>query len=175
MQRFIPLSRRALLQFGSSLAASSALSNRSLLRAADVEWAQGTVFEPKTDANERQDGDPGIPGVLVSNGRDVVRTDAEGRYRLPIWDGAPVFVIKPRGWSVPIDPLTQLPRHYYIHSPFGTPEPLQYPGLSPTGALPAHIDFPLYRVIEQVNFSVLMLADPQPSWSAPTEVVHQKG
>ena len=163
MQRFDILSRRNLLQLGSSLATTGSLLKGSMLYAQEPQWAQGIVFEAKTDANERQYGDPGIPGVLVSNGRDVVRTDADGHYRLPVWDGAPIFVIKPRGWIVPLDPVTRLPRHYYIHSPFGTPVPLTYRGLDATGDLPSQIDFPLRRAAEEASFSVLMLADPQPS------------
>ena len=163
MQRFDPLSRRTLLQLSSSLAAVGTLLKGSGLSAETVLWAQGTVFEARTEADERQSGDPGIPGVLVSNGRDVVRTDADGHYRLPIWDGAPIFVIKPRGWAVPLDPVTQLPRHHYIYSPYGTPIPLKFEGLEPTGDLPAQINFPLRRAVEKASFSVLMLADPQPS------------
>jgi hypothetical protein len=33
----------------------------------------GVVFEDLSGTAMRQPGDPGIPGVLVSNGRDVVR------------------------------------------------------------------------------------------------------
>jgi flavoprotein len=37
----------------------------------------------------------GIAGVLVSNGRHVVKTDAAGRYTLPIDEESIIFVIKP--------------------------------------------------------------------------------
>ena len=94
---------------------------------------KGAVFESRSGTRERQAGDPGIGGVLVSNGREVVRTDADGRYSLPIEDGMAVFVIKPSDYAVPLDEETRLPRFSYIHQPEGTPADLDllYPGLAP--------------------------------------------
>ena len=40
--------------------------------------ASGFVFEDRSGTGQRQRGDPGVAGVLVSNGYDVVRTGAEG-------------------------------------------------------------------------------------------------
>ncbi|WP_372014418.1 calcineurin-like phosphoesterase C-terminal domain-containing protein [Pseudoxanthomonas sp. 10H] len=40
----------------------------------------------------------GIPGIAVSNGIDIVRTDAQGRYRLAAGAGQTVFVVKPPGY-----------------------------------------------------------------------------
>ena len=99
---------------------------------------KGTVFESRSGARERQASDPGIGGVLVSNGREVVRTGADGGYDLPIEDGMAVFVIKPSDYAVPLDAGTNLPRFSYIHQPEGTPAGLDllYPGLAPTGPLP---------------------------------------
>ncbi|PSJ19656.1 Cna protein B-type domain containing protein, partial [Halomonas sp. ND22Bw] len=42
--------------------------------------ATGFVFEDRFGTGRKQAGDPGLPGVAVSNGRDVVRTDESGRY-----------------------------------------------------------------------------------------------
>lgn len=94
---------------------------RAPARERGAETVKGIVFESRSGARERRPGDPGIPGVLVSNGRDVVRTDADGRYSLPIEDGMAVFVIKPTDYAVPLDEETRLPRFYYIHQPEGTP------------------------------------------------------
>jgi N terminal of Calcineurin-like phosphoesterase len=52
----------------------------------------------------------------VSNGREVVKTDASGRYALPIEDGRCIFVVKPTGYAVPVDE-NMLPRFYYCTSP----------------------------------------------------------
>ena len=47
-----------------------------------------------------------LPGVLVSNGREVVRTDDRGRYRLPMPGDGIVFVIKPPGYACRATPTT---------------------------------------------------------------------
>ncbi len=69
---------------------------------------KGTVFESRTGAFERQAGDPGLAGVMVSNGREVVRTGADGSYSLPAEDRTAIFVIKPSGYNVPLDETTRL-------------------------------------------------------------------
>src|SRR5690606_20025686 len=61
----------------------------------------GVVFEDGNGNGLRDDGEAGIAGVAVSNGRDVVRTDAEGRYALPMAPGQTIFVVKPAGWRAP--------------------------------------------------------------------------
>ncbi len=53
----------------------------------DVTASYGAIIEGRVylDANQNgrwDDGEPGVPGVLVSDGRCVVATDAGGRYRL---------------------------------------------------------------------------------------------
>ncbi len=125
--------------------------------------ASGTVFEDRGGTGIRRSGDPGISGVLVSNGRDVVRTDADGRWRLPVLDGDSLFVVKPRGWTTPTGP-NGLPRFSYLHQPLGTPAslPWHHRGVAPTGPLPASIDLPLQRQHEDARFEALLLADTQP-------------
>ena len=109
-----------------------------------------------------------LKDVLVSNGRDIVRTAGDGRFSLPVEPGQVVFMIKPSGFRVPIDPTTNLPRIAYVHDPEGTPASLgyRYAGLAPTGALPASIDFELTRVDEPQKFDVLLFTDPQPESTA---------
>src|SRR6059058_2568705 len=57
-----------------------------------AETARGTVFDADTSGR-------GIPGVMVSNGSDVVKTDEAGRWSLPVSPGDSLFVIKPAGWA----------------------------------------------------------------------------
>jgi hypothetical protein len=101
---------------------------------------------------------------MVSNGRDVTRTDAAGAWSLPVVPGQSLFVIKPRGWSLPVDEATQLPRFAYVHLPAGTPPELgfRFPGLAPTGKLPDSIDFALRRADEPDRFNAILFTDPQP-------------
>jgi hypothetical protein len=114
-----------------------------------------------------------IEHVLVSNGRDVTRTDPSGRFSLPVEPGQAIFVIKPTGFQVPVDPVTRLPRFAYIHDPDGTPDALafRYRGLTPTGPLPESIDFQLTRVAEPTAFDVLLLTDPQPESTAEIDYI----
>jgi hypothetical protein len=134
---------------------------------------KGTVFESRSGARERQASDPGIGGVLVSNGREVVRTGGDGGYDLPIEDGMAVFVIKPSDYAVPLDAGTNLPRFSYIHQPEGTPAGLDliYPGLAPTGPLPESVDFALIRSKEPRHFDAVLFTDPQPESNAEIDFI----
>ena len=85
---------------------------------------QGIVFEDRDGSGTSSASNPGIAGVLVSNGRDVAVTGPDGRYTLPLPDEATIFVIKPAGFMPPIDPLTNLPRFYRHHQPKGSPAEL---------------------------------------------------
>jgi hypothetical protein len=91
----------------------------------------------------------------------VTRTDWRGRYRLPVGDDTIIFVVKPRGWSPPID-ADGLPRFYYVHKPQGSPSHLRFAGVAPTGPLPESIDFPLARSREPGSFRTVVFSDPQP-------------
>ncbi len=123
-------------------------------------FAEGYVFEDRSGSGKRQAGDPGIPGVCVSNGREVVKTDRSGKWRLPVEEGMVLFVVKPSGWRVPMG-RNSLPQFYYIHKPNGSPA-YKYAGVAPTGPLPASIDFPMERQKESDKFRMILFGDPQP-------------
>ncbi len=124
------------------------------------EFAVGVVFHDANGNGQLDEGEKRLPGVRVSNGREIVATDEEGRYRLPVDDDTALFVIKPRGWRTPLS-KDQLPRFYYIHKPHGSPD-LKYAGVSPTGPLPESVDFPLYPQQEPDTFRAILFGDPQP-------------
>ena len=122
--------------------------------------ARGIVF---LDMNENQLFDPGekgIPGVAVSNGRDVVVTDEMGAYTISVSEQDVIFLIKPSGYRIPVNELN-LPRFYYIYKPEGSPD-FRYKGVAPTGYLPERIDFPLLPGECEEEFRVLVFGDPQP-------------
>lgn len=125
-----------------------------------VQNASGVVFEDR-NRNGRQDAaEPGVPDVSVSNGRDVVSTDEEGRYSIGVDEQTIVFVTQPAGYTVPVDEH-QLPQFYYIHYPDGSPVETRYPGIAPTGPMPESIDFALHRSTVGTDFTALLFADPQ--------------
>ena len=137
--------------------------------------ATGRVFENKDGAGKAGPANPGIADVLVSNGVDVVKTDAEGRYSLPIGDEGMIFVIKPSGYMPPVAPATNLPTIAYLHQPNGTPEDLglTFEGVAPTGPLPPSIDFALTRQEEPEAFEVVMFTDPQPQSDAEVDFIRE--
>ncbi len=152
--------RRELIAAGGAsalaLSAGVGLSERPMV-------ASGVVFDDRSGTGQRRQGDPGISNVMVSNGRDVVLTDTDGRWRLTLVEGDSVFVIKPPHWSTPLHGGS-VPSFSYLHQPRGTPLDVDYrhAGLAPTGPLPASIDFPLRRQPEPRQFEALLLADTQP-------------
>ena len=143
-----------------------------LVRAATLPWsrlgqdaagnrfAEGVVFDDRNGSGKRDATDSGVAGVAVSNGREVVLTDRQGRWRMPVDDDTILFVIKPSGWKVPVS-ANQLPQFYYIHKPKGSPK-TNYAGVAPTGELPPSIDFGLRRQAEPRKFRMMLFGDPQP-------------
>ncbi|MFD1717463.1 calcineurin-like phosphoesterase C-terminal domain-containing protein [Georgenia deserti] len=129
------------------------------------ETARGVVYEDRNDNGRRDAGEPGIPDVAVSNGLDVVTTDDDGRYALPVDDETIIFVSKPAGYMVPVDD-DQLPQFYYRHYPNGTPHELRYGGIEPTGPLPESVDFALVPQEEEPDvFDAVVFADTQTTTS----------
>ncbi len=122
--------------------------------------ARGFVFHDANGNRQRDEGERVLANIRVSNGNDIVFTDDQGRYELPVGSDDIIFVIKPRGWRTPLNEH-MLPQFYYIHKPAGSP-PLKYAGVEPTGPLPDSIDFPLYPQDEPEVFQALLFGDPQP-------------
>jgi len=61
---------------------------------------EGVVFLDHDGNGVRSDDEPGVSGVAVSDGTQVVHTDAQGRWHGLAEDGV-VFVIKPAGYALP--------------------------------------------------------------------------
>jgi len=167
------LTRRSAMTGAASLAfglTSSAQAQTT--QASQRRTVTGIVYESSM-GGPRQAGEQGLPGVQVSNGREIATTDAQGRYSLTIDDEAVVFVIKPSGYGVPVDPVTKLPRFSYVHQPNGSPTSLKlrFRGIDPTGQLPASVDFPLIRQPESTKFDVILFTDPQPESQAELDFV----
>ncbi|MBF8269658.1 MAG: hypothetical protein HW386_1367 [Gammaproteobacteria bacterium] len=125
--------------------------------------AQGTVYHDNNRNGLLDRREDGILGVAVSNGREVTRTDNQGRYRIAAMEGDTIFITKPRNYALPVNEY-MLPRYYYHYTPAGSPADLdlRYPGLRKSGQLPQTIDFPLYQQTEAENFAVIWTSDPQP-------------
>ena len=61
----------------------------------------GLVWEDINGNGVQDRGERPLAGIKVSDGVELVLSDAAGRYRLPMVDGRTVFVIKPAGYALP--------------------------------------------------------------------------
>jgi hypothetical protein len=140
---------------GAATAATHAMQAENIAPAT----ARGRV---KTD---ERNGSRGLPNVLVTNGMDVVQTDVDGFYSLPLPDEAIISIIKPTGYAVDTAARTLLPRFYHIYQPNGSPAEisLSSPRIAPTSKRVHAIDFVLTPQNEPTAFDVMLLADPQPA------------
>ncbi len=124
--------------------------------------ARGTVYLDLNHNGLRDSGEGGIEGVKVSNGIDVVITNAQGQYQIELPPERTLFMSKPTGYSIPLNEV-QLPQFYYHHYPQGTPSiaSWKWPVIQPTGPLPETIDFALWEGAVSDNFKAMGFADPQ--------------
>lgn len=118
----------------------------------------GRVFEDRDGDGRWSRGDRPLPGVIVSDGLRLVRSDARGEYVLPWEDGRTTFVIKPAGYAFPAgdDGLPVFWRHQQYH-----PGPALAFGGIPE-ASPECRNFALVREkASRAPLDVLVFADPQ--------------
>jgi len=123
------------------------------------EKAKGYVYNDVNKNGKKESKEKGISNVLVSNGVDVVATDAKGKYEISLTDGQTLFVIKPNSYQFLLDEYN-LPQFYYNYRPTGSPES-KYKGIKPTGKLPKEINFALVPSQESEQFTAYAFGDPQ--------------
>lgn len=64
----------------------------------------GQVYEDRNGNGTREAGEPGLPGIKVSNGIEIAVTDTQGEYSLDYIDGRTLFIIKPAGYDLAVRP-----------------------------------------------------------------------
>jgi hypothetical protein len=131
----------------------------------DTGIVKGKVFLDRNKNGMKDSSEAGIKDVLVSNGRDVVKTNIYGYYELPAFIGMTVFVTKPAYYDIPVNE-DNIPQFFYHHLPDGSPE-LRFGGLKPTGPLPDAVNFPLIRNKAgkrqgKNRFKMIVIGDTQP-------------
>jgi C terminal of Calcineurin-like phosphoesterase/N terminal of Calcineurin-like phosphoesterase len=167
--------REVLIGGASGLALAAVDASGALAQDSPTSRVSGFVFEDRDGSGMASAANPGLAGVLVSNGRDIAVTEADGRYTLPLPDEATIFVVKPAGFMPPLEAQTNLPRFYRHHQPKGSPADLNltFEGLAPTGPLPASVDFALRRQDEPKAFDAVMVTDPQPETGAEVDFIRE--
>lgn len=118
----------------------------------------GVVYLDADGNGERDPGESGVAGVKISNGRDVVLSDADGKYRIPVRPGDTVFAVKPAGHTFN-DRADGLPAFWQHYFPTGSPA-LQY------GGIPVHASRTMDVAVRTADvpaesLDVLLMADPQ--------------
>ncbi|MFD0701825.1 calcineurin-like phosphoesterase C-terminal domain-containing protein [Myroides pelagicus] len=122
---------------------------------------KGYVFEDANKNGKKDRKEKVLPGVSVSNGVEVVQTDENGKYVLPLTGDNQIFVIKPGQYTTAMDSYN-LPATYVTHKPKGSPKGTQYEGVAPTGKLPKQVNFALIPQEESAAFKAFLFGDPQP-------------
>lgn len=105
----------------------------------------GVIFEDENKNGVLELSEKRLPNILVSNGRDVVKTNKNGEYIISILSGNPLFVIKPKGYISPKnnDGIIE----FFVNTDdLGTKK---------------QINFPLSKNKEQKHPKVVVLGDPQ--------------
>lgn len=150
------------LALACTLHASTVMAGTSESGLATDQIARGVVYLDGNNNQQRDANEQGLSGVMVSNGLEIVRTNDQGRYEIPVTDDTVLFVIKPRNYRTVLNELN-IPQRHYIHMPQGSPDQdYIYAGIEPTGPLPDSVDFPLYASAEPDKFMFLALGDTQP-------------
>lgn len=133
---------------------------------------KGFVFEDVNKNGKKDNRETGIQNIAVSNGKEIVQTDAKGFYELPIGTDDIIFVIKPSDYKFRLNEYN-LPQFYYNHKPSGSPQSLKYKAVQPTGVLPMHVNFGLQKDTTGKNFTALIFGDPQPANELELDQFHK--
>ena len=119
----------------------------------------GVVFEDSNGNGRRDAGEPGLPGMRVSDGSRIVTTNAAGEYALGMDGVRSSFVIKPAGFRA-VMRADGLPDTWRVVQYQAAP-PLRYGGVPQ--AFTECKDFPLQRDTAPAKYlDVLLFGDPQP-------------
>lgn len=105
----------------------------------------GFVFEDKNGNGLFDSFDNPLSNVLISNGKEIVKTNKKGEYSIEVLPYNPIFVIKPKGYISPINSDKVI--EFFIN-PSDIKDEKQ-------------VNFPLYKNKEKSKVKAVILGDPQ--------------
>jgi hypothetical protein len=121
----------------------------------------GMVWEDGNGDGRIDRGEKPLAGIKVSDGVELVLTDAAGTYQFPVVDGRTVFVVKPAGYDLP-ERKDGLPDFWNNIRTAAGPElkyggiPAVFPGCRNFGLLPRPV-----ATANMAPLEVLVLSDTQ--------------
>jgi len=111
------------------------------------DFVSGIVFLDENANHVPDQKEKGIKDVCVSNGKEVVKTNEDGLWTLPVSDKTGLFVIKPADYAVPLNG-DQIPQYFFLYDK------------NNSGPVPK-VNFPLIKASEQSKFTALFFGDTQ--------------
>lgn len=121
----------------------------------------GYIFDDTNGNGLKDKKEIGLPAIGISNGRDIVETDKNGFYSIPVSDGQVLFVIKPAGYRAALDE-NNLFKSYYLH------KDSRRKGIDTSRYLTSEalngkqmVNFPFKKDQEANDFRTLVISDPQ--------------
>ena len=125
---------------------------------AQQQTVKGKVYHD-VNANQKLDeGETGLNRVAISNGRDVVLTDKNGNYSIPVDEDGIVFLMKPSGF-IPKLSENFIQTAHVFNKPNGSPE-LHFEGVKPN-TIDEIVNFPLYENKNEDALKIGILGDIQ--------------
>lgn len=105
----------------------------------------GIVYADLNHNGQQEENEPGIPNVMVSNQKDVVLTNEQGKYELHVQEDCSIMITKPEDYDLPLSLPYHLPKFAHLY----------------TKDAAKKFDFPLIPAKVKNNFKIVVIADPQ--------------
>ncbi|MBV5313116.1 MAG: calcineurin-like phosphoesterase family protein [Prolixibacteraceae bacterium] len=112
------------------------------------DFVSGIVFLDGNSNGTFDAAEKGIKGICVSNGAEVIQTNSDGKWTLPVGNETNLFVVKPANYAVPLN-SDKIPQHFFLYKK------------SDSVASTTSVNFPLVKSEEPKKFSALFFGDTQ--------------
>ncbi len=120
---------------------------------------KGVVFEDTNKNRLFEPDEPLLEDIPVSSMSEIVLTNKDGSFELPVAKRDIIFVIKPSKYHFHLR-NNYVPDFFHLIYPDGSPDFLNYPGVE-SASIPDTLYFPLLPSEPDDNILVNMTADPQ--------------